>query len=219
MSTRRVEFQQGAVSFLDVLGWKGIWERRTDAQAVFASLFHEIGQGIRGTTTKLISVSDTIALFTEGQPDAALQLHGRVCAQAVCSSIQKKIPLRGATCYGDYTVDEQNGINLMIGPAVDEAASWHEATDWIGMILSPSAYLALYGAETGHWVDIKNHRPPIKGGDKVRTLCLNWCSEWIGDEKSLMDIFRVMGPFHAGVASKYSNTLEFFRASRQDQVG
>lgn len=32
--------------------------------------------------------------------------------------------------------------NILLGPAVDEVASWHEAANWIGVLHTPTAYLS-----------------------------------------------------------------------------
>lgn len=52
-------------------------------------------------------------------------------------SLLQGIPVRGATCYGPLST---NG-NIMVGPAIDEVASWYESADWIGVFQTPSAFL------------------------------------------------------------------------------
>ena len=142
--------ESGAVTFLDVLGWKGIWKTRQDAISNLLLLINEIEEIAeeltssieiidkrdRGKTieTKVLSISDTIAIFTTGPAHIAIPIHSQICSIAIPSSIKKGIPLRGAISYGNFSIEE----NIMVGPAVDEAASWHESTNWIGVILTPS---------------------------------------------------------------------------------
>lgn len=52
-------------------------------------------------------------------------------------ALEQELPLRGAISYGQYSIKD----NIMLGYVVDEAASWHESTDWIGVILTPSAQM------------------------------------------------------------------------------
>lgn len=211
----------GAVTFLDVLGWKGIWEKRDNAADRLRELVHELGEMVqtyRGTDirTTVLSISDTIAMFTEAPPEQALAIHGELCSNAVCSSIQKQIPVRGATTYGRYMVLE----NIMVGPAVDEAASWHEMADWIGVIMTPSAVLAANGKVVPGWFASGSFSPPMKGGERCITTCLDWGSHWMEGgaykerETALLAIFRDMGPFLPGIAGKYINTLRFFQLTQ-----
>ena len=148
---------EGTVTFLDVLGWKGIWQKQHDALNILFEFiegikeraervnynYGEKEESMRGVETTVISVSDTIALFTPSHeyadPRHALQIHGEICSFIIPESIKRGIPVRGATSFGRYSIKEA----IMIGPAVDEAASWHEAHDFIGVILTPSANLKI----------------------------------------------------------------------------
>lgn len=218
-----IQTKQGAVTFLDVLGWKGIWKQ--DKQAIFKlqGLVREmtnlavqttkqvIGQNLdqsdyRGINideaTTILSISDTIALFTTGiNIQHALYIHAEVCKFAIPESVHRRIPLRGATSFGDYSIQE----NIMVGPAVDEAASWHEATDWIGVNLTPSAWLKLPGDIPEGWT---KYEPPFKKG-KWETLCVDWTYEKEGVD--IRDVFYEMGPMLPEIANKYTNTLKFLQ--------
>jgi hypothetical protein len=204
------EMHRGAVTVLDVLGWRGIWERRNDAPATLQSLIYELIKEARGTDTEIKSISDTIVLFTrEEDPAKALTLHARLCSKAVCSSIWKRIPLRGATSYGSYSFSE----NIMIGPAVDEAAYWHETTAWIGVMLTPSALLSTNMELPKGWC---SYCPPFKDNSTWETGCVEWYKDWavkkseLERTKSLSNIFYTMGPLVPGIAEYYMNTISFF---------
>lgn len=220
--------KEGAVTFLDVLGWKGIWERTDKAGDILLDLINELNQKsdefinskipthdkYRGLTTDIKSISDTIAIFSSGAPERVLELHGEICKFAICRSIEDGIPLRGATCYGHFTIQE----NIMIGPAVDEAASWHEAADWIGVILSPSA---LFRCSANDLIWKMNYDVPAKSYGKYKTHCVNWCSEWKKGKKEmeeqfkkdlLLDAFLKMGPLTPNISAKFTNTLAFYDA-------
>lgn len=213
-----ISIQKGAVTFLDVLGWKGIWEREKDAVDVLHGLIKEITQNSidvtniigseegaeRGITTKVLSISDTIAIFTFGDPFHAIKIHAEICRLAIPESIKRKLPLRGAICYGECSFRG----NIMVGPAVDEAASWHESTDWIGVILTPSAKFQLRGNYPGQLVEYS--KIPFK----KKTDGLDRCVGWEFPDEELYELFNEMGPFVPEIAPKYLNTLNFLMRNR-----
>ena len=215
--------RDGAVTFLDVLGWKGIWTRDKPDDAVrrlrelldlaenVASV-QDLGQGDqRGRTTEVKSISDTIVLQTVGDPDVVLRVHAEICKELVPRSIERELPLRGATAYGTFLPRTEGSDTIVIGPAVDEAASWHEATDWIGVMLTPSAVLSIdaASAEARGWVAYK--KVPLKKGQLDGLRCVDWTKAWKGSEGDLTKAFRQMGPLVVGVAPKYLHTLDFYR--------
>jgi len=205
--------QQGAVTFLDVLGWKGIWQKEKDAINILHSFVSKINEqasditnvvgnldgASRGMTTKVLSISDTIAIFTFGDPFHSIKIHAEICKIAIPESIRRRLPLRGAICYGECSIKG----NIMVGPAVDEAASWHEATDWIGVMLTPSAKFQLR----------RNYPAPLVEYSgipfKKKTDGLNRCVDWEFPDDELYEIFNEMGPYVPEIAPKYLNTLKF----------
>ena len=80
---------QGAVTFLDVLGWGGIWSRDKPDDAVnrlrgLLKLAKDVvarraitdpDPESRGTRTEIKSISDTIVLQTVGEPSFTPALH------------------------------------------------------------------------------------------------------------------------------------------------
>ncbi len=145
--------EEGAVTLLDVLGWKGIWQRLDDPVGILRNLVDDTGKraerlvnriskagksvpkSFSNLKVKVKGISDTIALFTYGECNAALEFHAWMAMDILFRSIQNEIPVRGATCYGSFTTRG----NIMAGPAIDEVASWYEACEWIGVIQTPSA--------------------------------------------------------------------------------
>ena len=216
----RPQMTEGAVTFLDILGWKGIWQREENPAEKLLNLITlietrtsqlqnelaELNDIYRGFNTEIKSISDTIALFTPGAPTPAIYLHGKIIAFAIIESIKNKIPIRGATAYGHF----ENKKNIMIGPAVDEAAEWHEATDWIGVVQTPSAEFRYKSKFHDIWekYDIK-----FKQIGKFNSYSVNWTKEWKdnhGGMSSLLDVFGEMGPILPSISPKYKNTLEYY---------
>ena len=143
-----VKTELGAVAFLDVLGWKGIWQENKMAIESLHSLIIETRKKadtitreysdqydeLRGKEkiTSVLSISDTITIFTSAPPIVAIEIQARICSWLLEYAISQSIPLRGAISYGEYSIKD----NIMLGYAVDEAASWHETTDWIGVVIT-----------------------------------------------------------------------------------
>jgi class 3 adenylate cyclase len=216
---------RGAVTFLDVLGWGGIWTRDNayDAVARLRGLLRlaenvaarwavaEPNPEARGARTEIKSISDTIVLQTAGDPEPTLRLHADICTQLICRSIEDRLPLRGATAYGEF-LPGRDRDTIVVGPAVDEAASWHEAADWIGVILAPSGVLAWGGGQDSKWIE----RPaiPLKVGRVPLLRCLDWRSGWKGGAETLRQTFAGVGPLPTSIAAKYMNTLAFFEEGK-----
>ena len=152
-------FEWGAVTLLDFLGWKGVWmnDYKQQSQSVqfnrnslqtLADLIQQIN-GVctarceeQGIKLKFISISDTIALFSPCEKRDSdtenynmLKLHAELCSQVMDISANAGFALRGAVTIGEYAYLG----NVIVGPGVDECASWYEQADWLGVIFAPSA--------------------------------------------------------------------------------
>jgi hypothetical protein len=160
--------QKGVITLLDVLGWKGIWQRQNGADAInkLKYLVDMIQTSIQrrehlyATTeggfaepfpkTRVISISDTIAIVSEINEHEREHYHiGRGPIESaikyqsvlVARLIRESI-LAGIPLRGAMSVGEfEAADNILVGPAIDEVAEWYELCDWIGVIQSPSAYL------------------------------------------------------------------------------
>ncbi|MCX6645853.1 MAG: hypothetical protein NTY09_05810 [bacterium] len=103
--------------------------------------------------------------------------------------------------------DNQN----FIGEAVDEAAEWFEAADWIGVHMTPTAAFTL--SDPGYWVE---YAPPFKKGPIWNTPCVDWAYGLYPDEpiperrRKLQDAFKNLGPIGPDIVGKFTNTLKFF---------
>ncbi|PEU18965.1 hypothetical protein COL20_24380 [Bacillus sp. AFS075034] len=213
---------KGAVTFLDVLGWKGIWKEDPNSIETLQELINKTrgkageitvsmipdDSPYRGVTTDVLSISDTIVLFTPTDAPTALEIHAKICSYIIPESIKNKIPLRGATSYGQYT----KGGNIMVGPAIDEAASWHESTNWIGVILSPSGQFELRNEHPREWTEYK--KIPFKS----KLAGLDRCVYWEMEEDDALEQFKSMSPFVPGIAEKYLNTYEFIQEMKKRKM-
>ncbi len=212
--------ENGVVTFLDVLGWKGIWKNKERSIDILSNLISDIKKEAKriqtisvnneekgvGLKITILSISDTIVFLSSGTVKDIIPMHTELCRWAIKEGLERGLPLRGAISCGEY----ENTKNIIIGPAVDEAASWHESTDWIGVILTPSAKFALKG-ELPRYV-VEYDRIPFKKTVKGLTWCVDWeYNNW--DE--LYRKFFEKGPHMQDVASKYLNTLIFLERNRK----
>lgn len=224
--------REGAITFMDVLGWKGIWNRDDRAMVKLEELRSLVvswangealentkrncGSGksiFRGQDTKVLLISDTLVISTFGDPVPTLWLHGELTAKAICESLERGIPLRGATCFGRFEVSERESVFL--GPAVDEAAEWHEQLDWIGVVQTPTAMLSGIPLKTvgaPPWVSYQN--PPVKGGKVPQLMACNWPLKWDagknGTRECLTEVLKKLGPIGPNIAPKIFASLDFY---------
>lgn len=239
-----LETKRGAITFLDVLGWKGIWAKNSDAIQTFNSLFeHALSErdrilreatsnfsNLRGKDEddllRIISISDTIVIISICDIQEALWLTSELVKKLMPYSIRRSMPLRGATTYGNFNYDFNGNTNLLVGPAVDEAASWHEATNWIGLHLTPSTQMLLekedfdlrFGWE--EYCDI-----PFKQGRIRDVLALNWYPEWVlssgGGKSAFAELniaFEINGPMTPDISKYYINTLSYCKCLREKSI-
>jgi len=212
----RVSFS-GVITFLDVLGWKGIYTREEAPLEKMVGLIGKITAAASRHKSEFSlevrSISDTIVLYstnvTADKITAAVDTHGQVCAKAIAESIYANIPVRGATAVGEFEVRD----NIYVGKAIDEAASWYELADWIGVHLTPSAMFATDG-NLSHWT---TYEPPVKGMYRHRVPCVAWLDAWRetvppsqDPRKQLLSMFSDMGPITPDFAMKFMNTLAYF---------
>lgn len=205
----------GVITLLDVLGWKGIYSRKKNAiysLATFIEKIREKSEEHRGKIndgTEVLSISDTIVIYTpcsEEEVSEAIDIHRALCQWIIPESIYEGIPVRGAISYGEVKVQK----NIYVGKAVDEAASWYEQADWIGVHLTPSAEFI---------IDIKDDRAKwIKFSTKCKNqmdkelYCVNWTADWQDKKQEIKNIekkFCKLGPITPEIVGKFKNTLKF----------
>lgn len=215
----------GVVTFLDVLGWKGIWQRKADAISDLENIVKGINnkalikeRGIAKESTKVLIVSDTIVLFTKSNYKNAkqnIELHGELCADAIVNSIKKGLPLRGATSFGEVVISSSNSI--FAGKAIDEAASWHEKADWIGVFLTPSANFLFTDITSDYWA---LYKPPFKIKEiGFQTHSVIWfdkaaMSSFINEVKK---DFTQLAPIVPEIVTKFSNTIDYLETFNTDK--
>ena len=122
---------RGVITFLDVLGWKGVYNRQPNAIVSLTTLIDGLRNqaGLKRARveadTQIKSVSDTIAMLTpctDTEILNAIGIHGELCAWVIPESIYAEIPVRGATAFGEFKMEESIFVGSKEnGPGIERA--------------------------------------------------------------------------------------------------
>jgi len=218
--------RRGAITFLDVIGWKRIWQRMDDAVERLERLdkFAEaIGESIQkgrfqrlsqqGLEPKIQGLSDTIAIITVSEsPLRVLELHAEIAAMLIVDSITAGIPLRGATAYGQFHLTKNNYI--LVGPAVDDVGDWFESFRMIGVIHAPSADEELSKGGFERPDLLVDYPVPTKSAATIQAHSVNWPHRWQLSQKRREDLNRLLLDMEGQAQEQdkliYRNTIAFY---------
>lgn len=216
----------GAITFLDFLGWKGLWQSQKgevalsevsnliedfrDKLAQLSKKYYEEAEDIQ--ISSLISISDTIAVFTPETSNAKicelLKLHAKFAKYVLEKCCNADFAIRGAISYGQYSIVK----NIMIGPGIDECASWHEMGNWIGVHLTPTAQI-FWEREKENDPYIRKYSVPMKSGHKA-----DYCVCWELSEARFCGLAANVKALLPEIAAKYMNTQKFLRECVWEEV-
>lgn len=218
------------IAFLDALGVKGIWKTRDSSEVVKdweknVKDFHELKDEIKkeyhiefDEPPQVKVFSDTVVLICKGRdPYDILGLMSLQVAYGICSSMFRGFFFRGTISYDEI----ENSEIMIIGPAIDEAASFNTKIDWMGISLAPSAANLLDQSHNANrttgW--FTKYNIPLKGQKPEAGWALNWprvLPSIFTDKKSKSDPRQAMLDAFAKFAfgnsdqAKCTNTLAFY---------
>lgn len=184
---------------------------------------------------KLTAFSDTIIITAAVQKESMLSMLIRlfyVLSKIIIEGFKRKFHFRGCISLGEYYHTEE----LIIGPAVDQAAQYYTMPEWIGISAAPSTNLFLrkiFGERTLHptldsiqrtiiSTHFKIYDIPIKNGVERKGMALNWmatisASEDKGGSESINELEEIHKEIlkkcedpDVNIALKWRNTLDFF---------
>ncbi len=233
-----MKMKKGAVAFLDVLGWKKADNRaehliksfikmkmksKNDCKVINNAIQEEKLKvdGILGDIVPLY-FSDTIILCAEGQGEYPISILTTFCNDIMPKALEQGLPLRGAISCGEYYVNKKH--NVVSGNAVDEVASWYENTDWIGVILTPSAKMTIEIVDADFtksritkYDDIPFKAGKGESGNTAKwNKMLNLCVDWQCENKDVLCPKGVA--LTPKIANKYLNTLAFLERNKAVKV-
>ena len=124
---------------------------------------------------------------------------------AVCSGIREGILFRGSISAGQFIWSE----DTILGPAVADAASWYEAADWFGVLLTPMC--AFYWEEQGKKLEtLISLKCFMKSEIQLKTTrkemwALSWPGEFLTENNSREALVKYLQQFSVpkGTESKY----------------
>jgi len=232
--------KKGAVAFLDILGFKGIWATKPEQEIL--SMLLEIPKVATASYNKPDSkwpesqlpevtiLSDTIIVTIESESPLSLLLLCSIVFDIYIHLLRQRMFARGAITWGEFT---QSGP-VFLGPAIDDAAAWHEQADWIGVIATPKSSYFIDRMGNRHFKN-GDHRidpfikypVPLKDGKTINLNALTWPAflqagykdnSDLGIEKTLTGCFSEQSPFGRDVHLKYENTLSFVRHCLQAAI-
>jgi len=151
-----------------------------------------------------------------------------VLSQIIISALEEGLPLRGAVSEGEFIEaenEDQFGSThrTVIGPAVSEAAIWHDKANLIGVIAAPTfdlrvSQLELMFKKAGqrippHWVHCEI---PDKEGHKTPRWSVGWpnmhCNAESNIDNRKYDLLEYLSrcPHIYDDSKKYNNTIEYY---------
>lgn len=231
----------GYILMLDVLGFKemvskdkgedfiDLWTGIRDT--LFTKKFEVEGR-IKAIEIDLLCLSDTIIIclsLKEGKskvnPRLLLSIMPQILDSFFMDLFRKKVFMRGAISFGQYRCDMNSSI--VMGKALDEAYEWHEVTEWIGVILTPSAKYALdqyiLNSPLGDpLTTILENRfirydVPFKKDVNIETFTFVWFFVGRTDKERVQVLGEILGilsevKYSISTALKYENTIKLVKS-------
>lgn len=125
--------------------------------------------------------------------------------------IESGVLFRGAMSIGKYLESD----TTIIGPAITDAAAWHEQADWFGCIATPNCSMVInIECKENNYPNIIKYNVPLKSGKKIDLWCVSWPSHVFEDKKEIDKIlwfYQNIPKFNIpiGTEQKYINAEDF----------
>ena len=198
----KVKRFMGYLTFADILGWKGIWQKQNTPKGKvnYAESLFSIKNSLKTKFNNeknfynINLISDTFVIFSED-----FKQSNELSKNLIEQCLEKRLLIRGATSYGEC----YNKDMVYVGQAVDEAASWHEKGEEIGIFYTSSARLSINLSDLElEKYHLKNDEVNTKNG-KIKTYFINWYNETT--EKKFYEIM-IKEIIYPEISLKYFNT-------------
>jgi len=235
--------EKAAIAFLDILGFKGIWQNRNSDDVL--EIMGGVGTTIQNTykqpppekgwpkseLPEITILSDTIVVVIKSDEPHCIFLLANIVYGLYRYFWNANLFLRGAVSWGDFSQSD----STFIGPAIDDVASWYETANWIGVVLTPktnylldrfpTTTIEINGVQVPPFI---KYQVPDKANKKHHLYALNWPaylqanyklpgSEPNDKVKMLMfKMFSEQPAFNSSILEKYENTLQFVDHSLDD---
>ena len=195
---------EGYLIFADILGWKGIWKKKDKkniASVTFlikSILEKEFDRELKEKKYNISLISDTFIVFSK-----ELELSNKISKKLMELCLENGLAIRGAISYGEC----YNRDTVYVGQAVDEAASWHDEGEEIGIFCTPSAKQEIINNKKIKKSDLLKDFIKLKSGE-IETFFIDWYSD--KTKKKFYELFDIIDKTSIKVYLKYLNTEEKF---------
>ena len=195
---------EGYLIFADILGWKGIWKKQDKKDIANVTFFiknilekefdKEFDKELKEKKYSISLISDTFIVFSE-----EWELSNKISKKLMELCLENELPIRGAISYGEC----YNRDTVYVGQAVDEAASWHDEGEEIGIFCTPSAKQEIINND----YDLPEDFIKLKSGE-INTFFINWYNK--ETKKKFDELFSKIDKSSIKVYLKYLNTEKKF---------
>ena len=205
-SKAKVKRLKGYLIFADILGWKGIWKKFSLTEEKFGvvnrlltiriKLENEIKK--QNSVCSMNLISDTFIIYSK-----TFEMTFKLSKKLIELCLENNLVIRGAISYGEC----YNKDTVYVGPAVDEAASWHDEGEEIGIFCTPSAKQEIINNNNIKKTDLPEDFIKLKSGE-INTFFINWYNK--ETKKKFDELFSKIDKSSIKVYLKYLNTEKKF---------
>ena len=194
------ELEEGYLIFADILGWKGIWKKytsnkeRIELVTNLLRIRDLLKKEIEERNCSINLISDTFIISSND-----FEMSNKISKKLIELCLEKDLVIRGAISYGEY----YNRDTVYLGPAVDEAASWHDEGEEIGIFYTPSAKQEITNKKEFKKYDLPKDFIKLKSGE-INTFFINWYDD--KSKEKFYEIFNKIDKTKIEVYLKYLNT-------------
>jgi hypothetical protein len=110
----------------------------------------------------------TWAVGNDRRAQMSILMWALVIREFIPVGFNLSLRIRGALAFGDFMVVRDEHGTSILGDAVNEAASWYEKADWIGIILTPKCGEVL--EESFSIFATHGHEIGVSEEDLIKTL-------------------------------------------------
>ena len=213
-SKAKVKRLKGYLIFADILGWKGIWKKFSLTEEKFGvvnrlltiriELENEIKK--QNSICSMNLISDTFIIYSQ-----SFEMSKNLSKKLMTLCLENNLVIRGAISYGEC----YNKDTVYVGPAVDEAASWHDEGEEIGIFYTPSAKQEITNNNIKK-TDLLEGFMKLKSGG-IETFFVNWYDEEKNKE-NFYNLFSKIDKSSIKVYLKYLNTEKKFDEYMKDSI-
>ena len=201
-SQEKVKRLKGYLIFSDILGWKGVWkkfsltEEKMGVVNRLLNIRNELENEIKSQNSicNMNLISDTFIIYSQ-----SFEMSKNLSKKLMTLCLEKELPIRGAISYGEC----YNKDTVYVGQAVDEAASWHDEGEEIGIFYTPSAKQEIIKNK----YNLPEDFIKLKSGE-IKTFFINWYNK--ETKKKFDELFSKIDKSSIKVYLKYLNTEKKF---------